>query len=178
MKNKFSVKLMSNDYINERVRFLSEESIINNVFIEQPVSVNKTRDWCDKINSAIDRKDFVFFNNDNLIGFAGLVNISKHDGRAEFYIFISSEYQGKGFGYFVTKWLLAFAQVECNLRKISLFVTEGNQHAISLYEKVGFKQEGVLIKHSWFRGRYVDRCIYSIFLTEDLVFEDVYLYFS
>ena len=172
--NDFRVELMSFEQVGSRVKFLREKNTIKNIFMEQPVSLESTQEWCSKIIKAQNRKDFVFLRDDIVLGFAGLVNISRIDGRAEFYIFITDDEQGKGYGTAFTKWLLAFAQVELNLRKISLYVTAGNEAAISLYEKVGFTNEGVLKKHSWFRGLYVDRLIFSKFLNDKLEFDNLY----
>lgn len=172
--NDFRVELMSLKYADSRVKFLREKNTIKNIFMEQPVSLENTKEWCIKIENDNNRKDFVFLRNGAVLGFGGLVNISRVDGRAEFYIFITVDEQGKGYGTAFTKWLLAFAQVEMNLRKISLYVTAGNDTAVALYEKVGFKNEGILKKHSWFRGLYVDRLIFSKFLNDKLEFDNLY----
>jgi len=172
--NDFRVELMSLEQVDSRVKFLREENTIKNIFMEQPVSLESTKEWCSKIIKDNSRKDFVFLRNDFVLGFAGLVNISRIDGRAEFYIFITDNEQGKGYGTAFTKWLLAFAEVEMNLRKVSLYVTAGNEPAVALYEKVGFINEGVLKKHSWFRGLYVDRLIFSKFLNNKPEFDNLY----
>ncbi|MGP4933479.1 GNAT family N-acetyltransferase [Pseudoalteromonas nigrifaciens] len=172
--NDFRVELMCLKQAASRVKFLREKKTIKNIFMEQPVSLEGTIEWCKKIINDRSRKDFVFLRDDTVLGFSGLVNISRADGRAEFYIFISADEQGKGYGTAITKWLMAYAQVEMNLRKVSLYVTAGNESAIALYEKVGFINEGTLKKHSWFRGLYVDRLIFSKFLNDEIEFDNLY----
>ncbi|ART81776.1 hypothetical protein CBP31_03365 [Oceanisphaera profunda] len=166
MRNNIVVRPMTKKYAPERVRILRQPSVINGVFMEQPVSVEKTELWCDSIIKSTVRTDFVFLEGEAVVGFSGLVNISHKNGTAEFYIFIDNDIQGKGCGRFITNWLLTFAKDELGLRKITLFVTAGNEAALSLYENIGFSLEGTLLKHSWFRGRYVDRLILSIFLDD------------
>lgn len=169
---------MTRVYAPERVRLLRQHSVINGVFIEQPVSLEQTESWCDAILKSQVRSDFVFLYEGVVIGFAGLVNISYKNGLAEFYIFISDEEQGKGYGKLLTKWVLSFAKQELGLRKVTLFVTQGNENAVKLYKNIGFNLEGTLKKHSWFRGSYVDRFIMSVFLDEIDNDLDVYSFFS
>lgn len=169
---------MTKDYASERVKLLRQRSVINGVFIEQPVSLDQTEAWCDVILKSSVRNDFVFMDDDKVVGFAGLVNVSYKSGLAEFYIFISDDAQGQGYGRFLTEWILSFAKQELGLRKITLFVTSGNNSALKLYENIGFSLEGTLKKHTWFRGCYVDRFIMSIFLNEFSSNVDVYEYLS
>lgn len=53
------------------------------------------------------------------------------------------ENRGKDIGYFATTEILKHAFNNVNLNRIKLGVLESNTRALKLYEKIGFKREGV-----------------------------------
>jgi ribosomal-protein-alanine N-acetyltransferase len=73
----------------------------------------------------------------------------KH-GWGEYGILIGDQsYWGKGVGFEVSRAVIDFCfQGNLNLRKINLGVRAENTAAIALYNKLGFKVEGVYKKHS------------------------------
>ena len=64
--------------------------------------------------------------------------------KAEFDIIVHDNYQGKGLGTILTRYMLDIAR-EKGLKKIYLKTNTRNQRAIQVYEKLGFKIEGKLI---------------------------------
>ncbi|HOQ43026.1 MAG TPA: GNAT family protein [Smithellaceae bacterium] len=73
-----------------------------------------------------------------------------------------SEEQGKGFGSEAMRLGMDYAFKVLHLEKISLEVVRQNQRAINLYEKIGFKREGLLKRHYYFDGGYHDVLIMSL----------------
>ena len=149
-----------------RVAAINSYDVLSGIFIEVPATIEKTEAWANSISKNSSRKDLVLRDGDIAAAFSGLVNINVKHGVAELYIFISPDYKGQGIGGFLLECTLQYAKDELNLRKIILYVSDGNERAFGLYKKFGFIQEGVLSKHSWHRGKYVDRYIYSLFLND------------
>ena len=85
-------------------------------------------------------KFFVFEKNNEVIGYVG-VSVILDEGYIT-NIAVLPEYQGLGIGKALMKKLDDLAKLE-NLSFISLEVRTTNQKAISLYEKFGYKTEGV-----------------------------------
>lgn len=168
-----SFRLIKQEDAIFRTIVLNSAAVSPWIFIDLPVSVDRTSEWITNVSKNPSRGDFAFEVDGKVIGFGGLVEIAPKHGRAELYVFLAAEYHGCGYGKECVRLLLAYAKLELGLRKISLFVSEGNQAAIHLYEKVGFRLEGTLCSHSWHRGRFVDRMMYSIFLDD---FDADYLY--
>jgi putative acetyltransferase len=75
---------------------------------------------------------------------------------------IDVRYAGKGFGNKMLQEIIAYAKQQGFLR-IELSVANINEKAISLYEKVGFKKEGLLRKYSHLQSenRFMDEIIMS-----------------
>ena len=71
-------------------------------------------------------------------------------------LWISSAYQGKGFGSEAIRWALNWAFRMVNLHRVDLSAFEWNTGAVRLYEKLGFKIEGRKREHMWYDGRYWD----------------------
>lgn len=145
---------------------LTHSEVSKWIFIDLPVSLAKTQEWCETVGARPNRDDFCFEVDGVPAGFAGLVSIDSKSAVAELYIFLHPDYFSKGFGSIFLKMVLSYAKLELNLRKVSLFVTAENKKAIGFYKKNGFDTEGVLRRHVWFRGGYRDRVIMSTFLDE------------
>src|SRR5690625_3114068 len=162
-----------------RVEVLNQTSSILGVFIDVPVDVKLTSEWAQRIVGDPSRVDFVLEQSDSVIGFGGLVAIDHKSGNCELYIFLNENASGRGNGQYFLRFLLGYAKIELNIRKVSLYVSSNNQRALGFYKNLGFVQEGLLLKHVWHRGQYVDRHILSLFLNTIVVTpEEVYSYIS
>ena len=64
--------------------------------------------------------------------------------------------QGKGVGSALMKALIDYADNWTTFLRIELTVFADNTHAITLYKKFGFEQEGVLRNYSLRNGRFDD----------------------
>lgn len=104
---------------------------------------------------------------DQIIGLVSLTNIDRFNQNAVFHIMIGdSSNREKGVGYYATNEILKHAFLDMNLNRVELSVLENNQRALALYDKVGFKREGVKRKAVYKNGDFVDMVIMAI-LKED-----------
>lgn len=108
---------------------------------------------CIEVKKSIDefaygKNSFVFgiriIDSDILVGIIGLFDIQWANGVGTFFIGIGdNNSSGKGYGIEALRLLLDFGFNELNLHRIQLNVISYNERAIKLYEKAGFKREGV-----------------------------------
>ena len=102
--------------------------------------------------------ELLVFCNSNLIGISSVDMKDKtesHEG--VFGISLASGYRGEGIGNIFMKLVLEEAERHMpQLRIITLGVFGGNELAISMYEKFGFKEYGRLPKGVLYRGKYID----------------------
>lgn len=104
---------------------------------------------------------------DNLIGVAGFDEIVWTNGTAFLFIGIgNSAFRGKGFGKEAINLLIDYGFNELNFHKIQLNVIEYNMEAISLYEKVGFVQEGIYRQYIHRDGRRYHMYLYGMLKDE------------
>ncbi len=71
-------------------------------------------------------------------------------------ISVSEAWQGKGVGNALMHAGIDLADKWLNLTRLELEVYADNQAAIRLYERFGFEHEGVLRRHAFRNGEYVD----------------------
>jgi len=91
------------------------------------------------------------------IGITSLIQIDLKNRNAECIIDIGEkEYWGKGYGGEALKLLLDYVFLEMNLYRVSLRVFSFNEKAIKLYERLGFKQEGISRQFLFREGKWHD----------------------
>jgi putative acetyltransferase len=69
---------------------------------------------------------------------------------------VHAEWQGKGVGGALMRAGIDLADNWLNLTRLELEVYTDNEPAIRLYERFGFEREGLLRRHAYRDGRYVD----------------------
>ncbi|KAL1662547.1 acyl-CoA N-acyltransferase [Schizophyllum commune] len=75
---------------------------------------------------------------------------------AEMGIVLHENVRGKGYGTQVVRWVVEHAFLQLGLHRVSLGMMGGNAHALALYKKVGFVEEGRKRKGLWQDGDWVD----------------------
>lgn len=99
---------------------------------------------------------------DAVIGDIALQGIDSFNRSASIRIAISEGHQGKGFGSEAMKLMLDYGFGILNLHRIELNVFSYNPRALHVYEKLGFKQEGIQRDALYYNHKYHDSIIMSI----------------
>lgn len=127
------------------------------------------KNWIDFHNNRSDEILYVIYEciNQCVIGHVALYNIDNIVKKAEFGILIGNEMaMGKGYGSLCLKYMLSLAFNELNLNRIELNLLSENIPAFKLYEKYGFKTEGLLRSAQYKNNRYYDIMLMSILKNE------------
>ncbi len=156
------IQKLSKDHLQTRYEWLNHPKIFQHMNMQYPISLLETEDWYNRIYNNTSRIDLVFFEKNDIVAMTGLTSINTVDGLAEFYIMVSPDHQSKGIGSNSTIYTINYAFHNFNIHKIYLYTNNFNEKANSLYEKLGFSIEGVLKKHKFKNGQYIDRCIYGL----------------
>lgn len=100
---------------------------------------------------------------DRPIGDIALQDIDRINRNANIRIAInSSSQQGKGYGTEALRLMLNYGFGILNLHRIELNVFSYNERAIHVYEKVGFKREGIQREALFYDHQYHDSILMSI----------------
>lgn len=151
----------------EDLRFvhdLNNNQFVMRYWFEEPYEAYvELCDLYDKhIHDQTERR-FVIECNQELVGLVELVEINHIHRRAEFQIMIAPPYQSKGYAKMATHLAIQYAFSTLNLHKLFLIVDVNNQTAIDLYQKAGFKDEGVLRQEFFVNGEYRDAIRMALF---------------
>lgn len=128
--------------------------------------VNKTfKDYTEKKESKVFGIKMV--QNDSIIGIAGFDDIIFENSVATLFIGIgNSSLRGKGYGKETMNLLLNYGFNNMKLHRIQLNVLEFNFPAIKLYEKSGFKKEGIFREFVLRDNKRYDLFLYGLLKSE------------
>jgi RimJ/RimL family protein N-acetyltransferase len=135
----------------------------------KPVHENAHKQWFEKIQ---ERTDLVILGirhkeSNKLIGSCQLLNINYIHRSAELQIRIAEKSeQGLGFGTAAIHLLISHAFFDLNLNRISVQVFSTNVRALYVYEKTGFKKEGILRQAAFIDGQYIDIIVLGLIKAE------------
>lgn len=99
---------------------------------------------------------FLYCEDDKPVGMFKLVPLTYRSSHIAYLggLAIHPDHAGKGYGKKMLDEIIAFAEKKGFLR-IELSVSNINEKAINLYQKAGFKKEGVLKKYSFLKQNNV-----------------------
>lgn len=125
--------------------------------------------WCDSVAEAEGRVDCAIVATDDgrFLGEAVLNDISETNRSANFRIALASpEHYGKGYGTEAARLMLAYGFESLELHRIELEVFAFNARAMHVYEKLGFRREGVRREVLFMDGRYHDAVVMGLLRRE------------
>lgn len=150
-----------------RVAWANHPRVYPSMGFTPPISLEKTIAWWENNQKSNSRFDAVFETDDGeYAAFGGLTCIDPIIRKAEFYLFVNPDLHGQGIGTMATRMLCQYGFVILHLHKIYLLTNESNIPARRLYEKVGFKLEGVHRDEKLIDERFENRYYYGILASE------------
>lgn len=96
-----------------------------------------------------------------LIGDLGL-NLHENLMQAELGFTLSPAYQGQGYATEAVRGLLDHLFVDWNLHRVSAECDARNTASARLLKRVGFKQEGLRLSNTWFKGEWTDDLLFGL----------------
>lgn len=135
----------------------------------RPRSEDEIQKWFDEwqkdprqVSFAVRRLD-----DEAVLGLISLESILWSHGVAWLGVGIGDREQwGRGYGREAMSLLLKYGFDELNLHRIQLSVFEYNERGIALYEKLGFRREGVFREFMQREGRRYDMYLYGLLRRE------------
>ena len=140
----------------------------NNKYLhyDLPLEYVKTVNWFENNKNRPDRYDAVIEVDGTPVGLIGLLSIDMKNKKAEYYISMgNASYKGKGVAYNASKLILKYGFEVLGLNRLYLYTEVYNTTAQKLFEKVGFKFEGLRKNDISSNGKFVDR--YAFAITKD-----------
>jgi|SRR5690625_1147088 len=127
------------------------------------------QNWFENISSDNSRIDLFIClqENDQPIGDIAMLDIDHQNRNSVVRISIfDHEFWGNGYGTEAMSLLLKYGFEILNLHRIGLDVYSFNKRGIKSYEKLGFKQEGIIRDELFYDGEYHDSIIMGVLKDE------------
>lgn len=158
-------------HIDEYYEKLSNTSFENSKYTGSKTIITKVaiKNYISKICSDDSRVDFFIVSKENndILGEVVINNIDWQNRSANIRIAIFDEKNyNKKYGSEAMALALDFGFGMYNLHRIELQVYSFNKRAIHVYEKLGFKKEGVLSECLYFDNQYHDAIVMSLLEAE------------
>ena len=164
---KFIFEKFAESDIGTRVLWINDPRIHSGIYVKYPTTVKDTRDWYLATSNDPTRIDLIVKSESGVaLGMVGLTSISTVNSNAELYLMINPDLHGKGLGGKITRWVLNFGFSHYNLHKIYLYTDSVNVNAISVYRKIGFKEEGIQRGQRFKDGTYRDKVAFGMLRNE------------
>ncbi|WP_092787741.1 GNAT family N-acetyltransferase [Rhodospira trueperi] len=160
------VKLEDSDLLFEWIN--NRDLVVMNAPF-RPISETEHKKWFEGISLRKDVSFFMIEDSDSglAIGSCQLTNIHDIHRSAELQIRIGRfDFQNKGAGSAAVRLLVDHGFHTLKLHRIMLHVFSTNLRAIHVYQKAGFKQEGLLREAAFIEGRWLDVLIFGLLRTE------------
>lgn len=124
------------------------------------------RKWFNKIKDD-EKNIYLIAESSRRFGEARINNLDAKNKKCEIGAHIGEQdFKGKGLGKEIFKALTDYCFNELGMNKVYLRVFKFNEIAINLYKKLGFKEEGILRKDIFKKGKYEDIIIMSVLKDE------------
>lgn len=168
MSEKIELRVLEKDDL-EFIHQLNNNPNIMSFWFEEPFqSMAHLEKMYEKSIDNQEVRQFVIKKGNEKLGYVGIFAIDPIHRKAEFGIMIDPKHQGYGYAGTATQLAMDYAFATLNLHKLYLIVDRINEKAIHVYEKIGFKVEGVLREEYFINGTFHDVSIMSIFQREYL----------
>ena len=144
------------EHIPSLVRWLNQPEVYENIMRIRPLGAIEEEEFLANAHKRPEDLMFVIsLNGGAPIGCCGMHKIHAANRSAELGIIVGErEYWNRGFGGEAMNLLCRYGFQILNLNRLGLSVYEYNRRAIRCYEKVGFRQEGVVREGRFWEGRY------------------------
>ncbi|UOQ95297.1 GNAT family N-acetyltransferase [Halobacillus shinanisalinarum] len=129
------------------------------------------QNWFERNSTDSSRIDLIIClqENNQPIGEMAMLDIDHQNRKAAVRISIfDKEYWGSGFGTEAMSLLLQFGFENLNLHRVGLDVFSYNERAIRSYQKLGFRQEGIIRDDLYYDGKYHDSIVMGVLKEEFL----------
>ncbi len=166
---RITLRAITRDDLPHYLTWLNNSEVIYHLSPMLPMNLEDETEWYERQRKDETSQQFAIVINDGeqLIGSAGLMDISYRQQQAELGIFIGDKnHWNQGYGREAIQLLLHFAFTEMNLHRVFLRVDASHRAAIRCYQNCGFKEEGLMRDAVYHHGHFEDQFLMSILRSE------------
>lgn len=137
------------------VRWMNDPEVTRYLLSAPLYGPEEMEQWYEQRRGTDDRVLAMMDDGDELIGYCGISRLEWEERRCNMWLIIGERGAwGQGYGTDAVRVMLRYLFDEVNLNRVYLTVDEENDRAMRLYERCGFRREGVSRKARFKNGRY------------------------
>jgi UDP-4-amino-4,6-dideoxy-N-acetyl-beta-L-altrosamine N-acetyltransferase len=141
-----SLRSLSRDDLEMVLAWRNQDSVRAVMFTDHLISWEEHVAWFER-DQADDTTHYRIFETDGRpVGFTSISGLDRRNGTASIGLYIGASDVPKGTGSLLLYAALDWAFFDLGVRKLSCEALDFNERALRLYEKFGFRKEGVLRK--------------------------------
>ncbi|MBJ6801705.1 UDP-4-amino-4,6-dideoxy-N-acetyl-beta-L-altrosamine N-acetyltransferase [Geomonas propionica] len=145
------------------LRWRNSDRIRHNMYTDHVITLQEHKAWFEKTKQTDGALHLVFELENRPIGLVYYVGIDRHNGRAEWGFYLGVEDAPRGSGSALGVLGVEFAFMELKLRKLCGEVLGYNEASLRFHRKLGFCEEGRLVRHVEKHGEYHDVVLFALF---------------
>ena len=136
---------VDNELLEEVRKWRNKKSISRYMYTNHEITKDEHKKWVESLRIKNTAKSWVIKYKTKPVGLASVLNIDHENKTTDWGFYIADEsIRGKGIGSAVLYCLMEYVFENMRFEKMVTTVLDNNRIAIGLYEKFGFKKEGML----------------------------------
>ncbi|MBP1967671.1 GNAT family N-acetyltransferase [Paenibacillus aceris] len=164
---RFVLRQIKQDDSKEIFQYFSMDEVTKFYDLESFTNIEQAEDLIRRWNQRFENNQGIRWgitlrSESRVIGTCGFHGWAKNHCKIEIGYELSPEYWRQGFMTEVILKINEFGFNNLGLNRIEAFVEPENMESRRVLEKVGFREEGILKEHFYWRSRFVDTVIYAL----------------
>lgn len=163
---RFSLRHVRDDDHEFLVSLHNDPDVLHNLTNPTPITMQQHLSWWNQIKQNNKQIRLIFECDGVPIGFTKFYDIDTTNQNCVLGADIHKQYRGNGYAKFMWTLMLQKCFDELNLQRVSLTTAEYNTKAISIYTRLGFREEGKF-EHSLLRNdQFFDQLLMRMLKSE------------
>lgn len=147
------------------IEFLSRElnnpAVWKNISVSEPQNMEQQRGFFEEVVSGDESVNLAISHDNSIVGIISLIP-EGDEGVAKLGLWVAEDQHGNGYGTEASQIITEYGFNELRYHKIIARAHENNEGSQKIWEKLGFKQEGVLRDQHFSGGEFQDMYYYGI----------------
>lgn len=157
--NFYKLRTIIDDDHEWMISLHNDPEVLKNMTHSTPVTIGSHLKWWKQVSEDPRQLRLIFEVGGDRAGLAKFYNIDEHNLCCVLGGDIHKDFRGKGHGKMMWMLMLSRCFDDFNLHRVSLTTAEYNAVGRHIYEKLGFKEEGLFKESLWRDGRFHDQVL-------------------
>ncbi|MFC4450139.1 GNAT family N-acetyltransferase [Halorussus aquaticus] len=121
-----------------------------------PLNAEQEREYFEERVSNQEDVNLAICTDGEMAGIIGLHDLNQRSGHCEVGLWLDTDYHGRGYGTEASRLLTDYAFRELRMHRVQARVLATNEASARIWQKLGFREEGVHRDEAFTGGEYVD----------------------